>query len=136
MSKFKFGDKVLNSDGVLGVVTNEIDGLCFIAWTCHELDEGWYRESELTPATDWVKCSEHLPDCDEFRANPYRAWFWIYCQNNDIGYVLKAYRKYQNGQWAWVSQLRTKGQLTFPDDLVTHYTPIEPPQPPQESQAQ
>ena len=61
MSKFKFGDKVLNSDGVLGVVTNEIDGLCFIAWTCHELDEGWYRESELTPATDWVKCSERMP---------------------------------------------------------------------------
>ena len=62
MNKFKFGDKVLNSDGVLGVVTNEIDGLCFIAWTCHELDEGWYRESELTPATDWVKCSERMPE--------------------------------------------------------------------------
>ena len=62
MSKFKFGDKVLNSDGVLGVVTNEIDGLCFIAWTCHELDEGWYRESELTPASDWVKCSERMPE--------------------------------------------------------------------------
>lgn len=61
MNKFKFGDKVLNSDGVLGVVTNEIDGLCFIAWTCHELDEGWYRESELTPTTDWVKCSERMP---------------------------------------------------------------------------
>ena len=64
MNKFKFGDKVLNSDGVLGVVTNEIDGLCFIAWTCHELDEGWYRESELTPATDWVKCSERMPEID------------------------------------------------------------------------
>ena len=62
MNKFKFGDKVLNSDGVLGVVTNEIDGLCFIAWTCHELDEGWYRESELTPASDWVKCSERMPE--------------------------------------------------------------------------
>ncbi len=62
MSKFKFGDKVLNCDGVLGVVTNEIDGLCFVAWTCHELDEGWYRESELTPATDWVKCSEWMPE--------------------------------------------------------------------------
>ncbi len=64
MNKFKFGDKVLNSDGVLGVVTNEIDGECFVAWTCYELDQDWYRESELTPATDWVKCSERMPELD------------------------------------------------------------------------
>ena len=62
MSKFKFGDKILNSDGVLGVVTNECDGFFFIAWSCHELDEGWHRESELTPASDWVKCSERMPE--------------------------------------------------------------------------
>ena len=62
MGIFKFGDKVLNSDGALGVVTNEIDGLCFVAWTCYELDQGWYRESELTPATDWVKCSDRMPE--------------------------------------------------------------------------
>ena len=66
MNKFKFGDKVLNSDGILGVVTNINDGLCFVAWSCHELDEGWHRESELTPATDWVKCADKSPPFNKY----------------------------------------------------------------------
>ena len=145
MSKFKFGDKVLHRKFGFGVITSNrphdveyshID-VAFKEYKGTEYS-AYVEIPSLTPASesDWIKCSEHLPDCDEFRANPYRALFWIYCQSNDRGYILKAYRKYQNGQWAWVSQLRPKGQLTFPDELVTHYTPIEPPQPPQESQIQ
>ena len=109
MNKFKFGDKVLNSDGVLGVVTNEIDGLCFIAWTCHELDEGWYRESELTPASDWVKCSERMPET-------YTKVLVLVEVGNDSKQHIFVDELYESTKYGMTWQNN--------DNLVTHWMPL------------
>ena len=64
MNKFKFGDKVIYQT-CLYVVTAAVDDECFL------ISEGsygagiWADASKLTPATDWVKCSERMPEPHE-----------------------------------------------------------------------
>ena len=138
MSKFKFGDKVtyrsckkafylVKTDEKNSLIAVEKNGVIKGAVVTVFTDE-------LTPASDWVKCSERMPDCDELRERPHKARFWIYIQWDD-GYILNAYRKFQNGEWVWASQLRTNGQMIFADAVVSHYMPITPPTPPQGNQS-
>ena len=63
MNKFKFGDKVIYQTG-LYVVTAAVDDECFLI-SEGSYDAGiWADASKLTPATDWVKCSERMPEID------------------------------------------------------------------------
>ena len=81
--------------------------------------------------SEWIKCADKMPDCDELREKPHKAFFWIHV-GFDGGYVSKAYRVFQNEEWLWVSQLRTDRQLIFADIVITHYMPIIEPAPPQD----
>ena len=59
-NKFKFGDKV-TYQACLYVVTAAVDDECFLI-SEGSYDAGiWADASKLTPASDWVKCSERLP---------------------------------------------------------------------------
>ncbi len=128
MNKFKFGDKVLNSDGVLGVVTNEIDGACFVAWTCYELDQGWYRESELTPTTDWVKFDitdiETYPPANDSRLIRFRdgTYGTVYVTDNNADNPLGCG---VDKKWSFYSDA---GFANL--ENVTHHHPL--PAPPQD----
>ena len=64
MNKFKFGDKVwheLYGHGVYGksfnLKTTELSQVMFESVGCINV-----LTSELTPASDWVKCSERMPE--------------------------------------------------------------------------
>ena len=60
-NKFKFGDKVIYQ-ACLYVVTAAVDDECFLI-SEGSYDAGiWADASKLTPATDWVKCSEWMPE--------------------------------------------------------------------------
>lgn len=60
-NKFKFGDKVIYQ-ACLYVVTAVVDDECFLI-SEGSYDAGiWADASKLTPATDWVKCSERMPE--------------------------------------------------------------------------
>ena len=59
-NKFKFGDKVIYQ-ACLYVVTAAVDDECFLI-SEGSYDAGiWADASKLTPASDWVKCSERMP---------------------------------------------------------------------------
>ena len=62
MSKFKFGDRVWHDIEPcgFGVVLAIENGECHVKFRSGTMD--WFSESELTPATDWVKCSERMPE--------------------------------------------------------------------------
>ena len=62
MSKFKFGDRVWHDIEPcgFGVVLAIENGECHVKFRSGTMD--WFSESELTPATDWVKCSEWMPE--------------------------------------------------------------------------
>ena len=63
MNKFKFGDKVIYQT-CLYVVTAAVDDECFLI-SEGSYDAGiWADASKLTLATDWVKCSERMPELD------------------------------------------------------------------------
>ena len=66
MTKFKFGDKVWHEDygnGVYGkssdLKVTTLSQVMFESVGCINV-----LTSELTPATDWVKCSERMPEYD------------------------------------------------------------------------
>ena len=66
MTKFKFGDKVWHDEygnGVYGkssdLKVTTLSQVMFESVGCINV-----LTSELTPATDWVKCSERMPDID------------------------------------------------------------------------
>ena len=66
MTKFKFGDKVWHEEygnGVYGkssdLKVTTLSQVMFESVGCINV-----LTSELTPATDWVKCSERMPDID------------------------------------------------------------------------
>ena len=80
----------------------------------------------------WIKCADQMPDCDELREKPHKAFFWVFCPSHSGGYTLKVYRRFQDGQWQWVSQLSKRGQITFPDEFITHFMLIDTPAPPQD----
>ena len=62
MNKFKFGDKVWHDIEPcgFGVVLAIENGECHVKFRSGTMD--WFSESELTPASDWVKCSECMPE--------------------------------------------------------------------------
>ena len=62
MNKFKFGDKVLHDIEPVGfgVVISTENGESYVAFKSGTMD--WFSDAELTPATDWVKCSERMPE--------------------------------------------------------------------------
>ena len=62
MTKFKFGDKVWHDIEPcgFGVVLAIENGECHVKFRSGTMD--WFSESELTPASDWVKCSERMPE--------------------------------------------------------------------------
>ena len=62
MNKFKFGDKVVHDIEPVGfgVVISTENGESYIAFKSGTMD--WFSDAELTPATDWVKCSERMPE--------------------------------------------------------------------------
>ena len=64
MNKFKFGDRVWHDIEPcgFGVVLAIENGECHVKFRSGTMD--WFSESELTPATDWVKCSERMPELD------------------------------------------------------------------------
>ena len=65
MNKFKFGDRVWHEKYGLCLITrSEPLGLYSIAHNNPTMAQIPYliSESELTPATDWVKCSERMPE--------------------------------------------------------------------------
>ena len=82
--------------------------------------------------TEWIKCADKMPDCDELSEQPHKALFWIYCHYNDQHFVRRAYRRFQLGKWSWVNQLSFKHQMIFKDAAITHYMPIIQPAPPQD----
>ena len=66
MTKFKFGDKVWHDEyenGVYGkssdLKVTTLSQVMFESVGCINVPM-----SELTPASDWVKCSERMPDID------------------------------------------------------------------------
>ena len=66
MTKFKFGDKVWHEEygnGVYGkssdLKVTTLSQVMFESVGCINVPM-----SELTPATDWVKCSERMPELD------------------------------------------------------------------------
>ena len=68
MNKFKFGDKVWHSKFGFGVITSnrqQDDDYAYIDVTFIEYKGSEYKEyvpvEYLTPASDWVKCSERMP---------------------------------------------------------------------------
>ena len=63
MSKFKFGDKVWHDKTNLAVVHSLDDELNGIYKIMYQDSPEWIYASanKLTPASDWVKCSERLP---------------------------------------------------------------------------
>ena len=69
MNKFKFGDKVWHElYGECSVLTldDEIDNIYKIVYLDGNEDYIAYaHESKLTPASDWVKCSERMPECGD-----------------------------------------------------------------------
>ncbi|WP_058357251.1 hypothetical protein [Vitreoscilla massiliensis] len=135
MNKFKFGDKVWHEKYGLCVITrSEPLRLYSIAHNHPAIAQiPWLiSESELAPASDWVKCSERMPDCDDLRERPHKALFWIYCQLDGRNFVTRAYRRFQLGKWSWVNQLSFKHQMIFQDAAITHYMPIIEPTPPQD----
>ena len=62
MNKFKFGDRVWHDIEPcgFGVVLAIENGECHVKFRSGTMD--WFSESELTPASDWVKCSECMPE--------------------------------------------------------------------------
>ena len=73
--------------------------------------------------SEWIKCADKMPDCDELRERPQEALFWIYCQIDGRHFVTRAYRQFHSKKWAWVDKLTTKGQMILFDVAVTHYMP-------------
>ena len=66
MNKFKFGDKVWHDKTNLAVVHSLDDELNGIYKIMYQDSPEWIYASanKLTPASDWVKCSERLPEID------------------------------------------------------------------------
>ena len=69
MSKFKFGDKVNCSHGI-GIVTgtyfdDEFDEfICEVVFILDNQRCTYTLESELTKVSDWIPCSERMPEID------------------------------------------------------------------------
>ena len=62
MNKFKFGDRVWHDIEPcgFGVVLAIENGECHVKFKSGTMD--WFSDAELTLATDWVKCSERMPE--------------------------------------------------------------------------
>ena len=62
MNKFKFGDKVWHDIEPVGfgVVISTENGESYVAFKSGTMD--WFSDAELTHASDWVKCSERMPE--------------------------------------------------------------------------
>ena len=66
MNKFKFGDRVWHDIEPcgFGVVLAIENGECHVKFRSGTMD--WFSESELTPATDWVKCADKSPPFNKY----------------------------------------------------------------------
>ena len=62
MNKFKFGDRVWHDIEPcgFGVVLAIENGECHVKFRSGTMD--WFSDAELTHASDWVKCSERMPE--------------------------------------------------------------------------
>ena len=65
MNKFKFGDRVWHDIEPcgFGVVLAIENGECHVKFRSGTMD--WFSDAELTLASDWVKCSERMPEHGE-----------------------------------------------------------------------
>ena len=62
MNKFKFGDKVWHDIEPVGfgVVISTENGESYVAFKSGTMD--WFSDAELATISDWVKCSERMPE--------------------------------------------------------------------------
>ena len=84
--------------------------------------------------SEWIKCADKMPDCDELRERPNKAKFWVHFYNEltKRPCIVMAYRIYKHGKWKWVNHIEIRIQLVIPDEAITHYMPIIQPAPPQD----
>ncbi len=131
MNKFKFGDRVnvlyprwKNADEV-GVVIGSSNGLNNI-----QFENGGYAglvpDKFITPATDWVKCSERMPEIDDVKS-PCTEYF-VATTSNDGNEVQRAYYiDWSSNERKWVSMNGVPIKAK-----VTHWMPSYTPAPPQD----
>ena len=62
MNKFKFGDKVWHDIEPVGfgVVISTENGESYVAFKSGTMD--WFSDAELTHVSEWIKCSERMPE--------------------------------------------------------------------------
>ena len=113
MSKFKFGDGVWH-DNSLAVVHSLDDELNGIYKVIHQDNAEWVYASEnrLTLATDWIPCSERMPEEDV------DIWVWHKSYHKPLlaYYADELFIEIGSGDWLEVS----------------HYHPLIAPAPPQD----
>mgnify|MGYP003587870421 CR=1 FL=1 len=129
MNKFKFGDRVWHEKYGLCVITRsepvQLYGIAHNHPTMAQIP--WLiSESDLTPATDWVKCSEWMPELDDVKS-PCTEYF-VATTSNDGDEVQRAYYiDWSSNERKWVSMngIPIKAK-------VTHWMPSYTPAPPQD----
>ena len=109
MSKFKFGDRVWHDIEPcgFGVVLAIENGECHVKFRSGTMD--WFSESELTPATDWVKCSERMPET-------YTKVLVLVEVGNDSKQHIFVDELYESTKYGMLWQNN--------DNLVTHWMPL------------
>ena len=132
MSKFKFGDKVhcINGDGLVSRVWFDYDvdtWLCEVVFILNNHTCTFtVPVNELTPATDWVKCSERMPELDDVKS-PFTEYF-VVTTSNDGDEVQRAYYiDWSSNECKWVSMNGVPIKAK-----VTHWMPSYTPAPPQD----
>ena len=129
MNKFKFGARVWHEKYGLCLITrSEPLGLYGIAHNHPAMAQiSWLiSESELTPATDWIKCAERMPELDDVKS-PCTEYF-VATTSNDGDEVQRAYYiDWSSNKSRWVSMNGVPISAK-----VTHWMPSYTPAPPQD----
>ena len=112
MNKFKFGDKVWHDIEPVGfgVVISTENGESYVAFKSGTMD--WFSDAELTHVSEWIKCSERMPEEDV------DIWVWHKSYHKPLlaYYADELFIEIGSGDWLEVS----------------HYHPLIAPAPPQD----